>query len=95
MTCFRALTRRRTALLALATALLSAGASAQDYSAKPIRMVVPFAPGGTTDVLARIVAEKLQQVLKQPSSSIPSPGPTACSVATSWRRPRPTATPSC
>lgn len=56
--------RRGVGALALA-ALLPGGARADAYPSKPIRMIVPYAPGGTTDVLARIVAEKLQVVLKQ------------------------------
>ncbi|HEV7913856.1 MAG TPA: tripartite tricarboxylate transporter substrate binding protein [Albitalea sp.] len=70
---FPNLSRRRIAALAVA-ALLPFGARADEYPAKPIRMVVPYAPGGTTDVLARIVAEKLQQVLKQPVIVDAKPG---------------------
>jgi tripartite-type tricarboxylate transporter receptor subunit TctC len=41
-------------------ALGSAGsASAADYPSRPLRLVVPFAPGGTNDVIGRIVAERI------------------------------------
>ena len=55
----------RVALLLIAS--LAAGASlAQDYPSKPIRMVVPFSPGGSTDALARIVGQKLTERSGQP-----------------------------
>jgi tripartite-type tricarboxylate transporter receptor subunit TctC len=58
------------ALLGLAlsaTCLLSApGAMAQAYPSKPIRMIVPFAAGGTTDIVARIVAQRMSESMGQP-----------------------------
>jgi tripartite-type tricarboxylate transporter receptor subunit TctC len=50
----------------VAALLLTVGlAHAQDYPSKPIRMIVPYPPGGGTDVVARIVNEKLSQELGQ------------------------------
>lgn len=53
------------AALAALPLLLVAPASAQDFPSKPIRIVVPYAAGGSTDALARLMGEKLTQRLGQ------------------------------
>jgi tripartite-type tricarboxylate transporter receptor subunit TctC len=57
--------RRTLAAAAVLAAVLSPIATAQTYPAKPVRLVVPFAPGGTTDIVARVVAEKANAALGQ------------------------------
>ena len=54
--------RKLLTLLALTLAFTTA--QAQPYPSKPVRMIVPFPPGGGTDILARLVASKLTEVSK-------------------------------
>ena len=59
--------QRRTLITVAAATLLSAvgSAGAEGYPTKPVKLIVPFAPGGTTDIVARIVAEKISGPLGQ------------------------------
>jgi tripartite-type tricarboxylate transporter receptor subunit TctC len=56
----------RKLIAALACAVLPLAAHAQAWPSKPIRIVVPYGPGGSTDLTARTVGAKLQQALGQP-----------------------------
>ncbi len=53
-------------LLALLSVALHSGAQAQTYPNKPIKMIVPFPAGGTTDIVARLVAQRMSESMGQP-----------------------------
>src|SRR5512134_248112 len=56
----------RASCLALCALGLAAGAGAQTYASKPVRLVVPYPPGGSNDVLSRITAQAMTPGLGQP-----------------------------
>src|SRR5262245_12829944 len=58
--------KRIVAIVLAACAAFVTGAHAQTYPTRPITLVVPFPPGGSTDVVARIMAERMRPVLGQP-----------------------------
>ena len=59
------LTRRATLAMAALAAAAALPAVAQEFPTKPVTLVIPFAPGGSTDVVGRIVAERMGQALGQ------------------------------
>jgi tripartite-type tricarboxylate transporter receptor subunit TctC len=62
------------AFLGIAALAQSAAETVSDYPTQPIQIVVPFAPGGNTDLIARIVAERLQSALHSPVIVTTRPG---------------------
>ena len=65
-TAFGKVTMKSMKVLALMLALVCSGAWAQAYPNKPVRIIVPFAPGGATDIVTRIAAQKLTEAWGQP-----------------------------
>src|SRR5450432_2161228 len=46
--------------------LLPLSAAAQDFPSKPIKLIVPFPPGGPNDIIARVVGQRMSELMKQP-----------------------------
>jgi tripartite-type tricarboxylate transporter receptor subunit TctC len=57
---------RRSALFLAAASLCTAAFAQTDFPSRPIRLVVPYPPGGSADIVGRMVAEKMSQSLGQP-----------------------------
>jgi tripartite-type tricarboxylate transporter receptor subunit TctC len=56
----------RTLLAALTLLLVPVAATAQDFPNKPIRLIVPFPAGGPNDIIARVVGQRMSELIKQP-----------------------------
>ena len=56
---------RRALVVALALCALGSEVYAQNYPVRPVRMIVPFAPGGGTDIVGRTIAQKMSETLGQ------------------------------
>ena len=65
---------RRTALAGAAVLPFATAARAEDFPTKPIKIIVPFAAGSATDLVARGLGAKLQEILKQPIIVDDKPG---------------------
>jgi hypothetical protein len=72
---------------AAVVALAPQFAAAENYPEKPIRFVVPYAAGGTTDLLSRAIAQKLAEAIGQPVApdNRPSAGGNGGPVICGWR----------
>jgi tripartite-type tricarboxylate transporter receptor subunit TctC len=79
-------TRSLVVLLGSALCLATGRAPAQDYPVRPVTLVVPYAPGGATDILARVIARKLEQRLGHAIVVENKPGASAIIAATAVAR---------
>src|SRR6201989_1186769 len=78
---------QRSALIGCALlALANAPAGAQDYPTRPVTFVVPYAPGGATDLFARLIAQKREARLGRPFVVENKPGASAIIAATAVAR---------
>jgi tripartite-type tricarboxylate transporter receptor subunit TctC len=60
--------------LAAAALLIGCGAQAQGFPSKPIRVIIPFVAGGSSDIVGRAIASKFQELLGQPGVVENKPG---------------------
>jgi tripartite-type tricarboxylate transporter receptor subunit TctC len=58
--------RRNACVIGAALSITSVGAMAQQYPDRAIRLIIPFAPAGTNDIIGRVVAQKASELLGQP-----------------------------
>ena len=70
----------RSAFLLLALGLFGANAFSQTYPAKPVRLIIAFTPGSSTDIVGRALAAKLQEMWGQPVVAETAPVPAARSA---------------
>src|SRR5258706_15207406 len=63
-----------TPAVALLAALVCAGALAQSWPAKPVKLIVTYPPGGSSDLLARVFGQKLSEIWGQPVIVESKPG---------------------
>src|SRR5262249_45083780 len=61
-------------LVALAALAAAPASMAQSFPTKPIRLIIPFAPGGSSEIVARAVAQKMGESMGQPVVVEPKPG---------------------
>ena len=78
------LPRFAAALLSCAALVSPLSATAADYPARPVKWIVPYPPAGTTDVLARIVAQWLTEKMGQPFIVENKPGGATTSARKPW-----------
>ena len=93
---FAAAGNKTACIVALSLAIASPPiVQAQSYPNRPIRMIVPFSPGGTADTPGRMLMQKLSAALGQQVLSTTVPARAARLAPKPSRRRRPTATRSC
>jgi tripartite-type tricarboxylate transporter receptor subunit TctC len=82
------------AAIALTTVALAASARADNFPSRTITLIVPFPPGGSTDVTGRILADKMGAMLGQPVIVEDVGGAGGSSASAASPAPRPMVTPS-
>src|SRR3954467_12561445 len=73
-------------LLLLTAAVFACNANAQTFPAKPLRVLVPFPAGGTTDIVARLVGQRMSETMGQPVLVANRAGAGRTIAAAEWAR---------